>query len=84
MEENNFKLKMNKDWFDSNVLKITFKKRLLNGFKRFFSWIGFYTETECQVISEPKQVEDGYTYNLKPLSRTTYWFHIPVSKTKIN
>lgn len=81
VEENNdnsFKIKLCQEWFKQGdvVIKETFPEKL----KRFAEWMGFYSKYECKVLDEPVCHGDSYTYNLKPETKTIYWFYVPVYK----
>lgn len=82
MEEGNFKLNFSRDYFSPNA-PVFFKKSPKERIKRFFNWCGFFTNYQCMVMEEPTAVDDGFTYELKPTSKTIHWFYVPVLKLKV-
>ncbi len=74
-----FKLKINGNHFGQESVDM-FKEPISKKFKRICHWLGFYTTQQCKVLNEPVKNGDEYTYDLKIVGKTIYWFYVPVRK----
>lgn len=62
--------------------KQTFKEKLYKFIQRTKRFFGFYFTNQVKVLSDPIRVADDWTYNVKMISKSIYWFGIKVRVIK--
>jgi hypothetical protein len=71
---NRFSIKLEKYYNITNKKEmiITMQELAIKPYK-FFRWIGFSYSFQVRVTSEPKQLEDGWEYNMQMIAKVLNW-----------